>query len=174
MKTSVMVFHPNIARSRINAALMERAQNEPELDLVVRDMYALYPDFHINVEEEQRVADGADRLVFQFPFYWYSAPALMKQWEDEVLSSGWAYGPDARIAGKRMMLAVSTGGLKDTYSVEGKHHAAMSELLLPYRIMAQYLGLEFEEPFIVHGAYAPDLDDGSLAAVAQEYVARLR
>ena len=53
MKTSVMVFHPNIARSRINAALMERAQNEPELDLVVRDMYALYPDFHINVEEEQ-------------------------------------------------------------------------------------------------------------------------
>ena len=117
MKTSVMVFHPNIARSRINAALMERAQNEPELDLVVRDMYALYPDFHINVEEEQRVADGADRLVFQFPFYWYSAPALMKQWEDEVLSSGWAYGPDARIAGKRMMLAVSTGGLKDTYSV---------------------------------------------------------
>ena len=50
MKTSVMVFHPNIARSRINAALMERAQNEPELDLVVRDMYALYPDFHINVD----------------------------------------------------------------------------------------------------------------------------
>ena len=60
MKTSVMVFHPNIACSRINAALMERAQNEPELDLVVRDMYALYPDFHINVAEEQRVADGAD------------------------------------------------------------------------------------------------------------------
>ena len=119
MKTSVMVFHPNIARSRVNAALMERAQNEPELDLVVRDMYALYPDFHINVEEEQRVANGADRLVFQFPFYWYSAPALMKQWEDEVLSSGWAYGPDARIAGKRMMLAVSTGGLEDTYAADG-------------------------------------------------------
>ena len=173
MKTSVMVFHPNIARSRVNAALMERAQNEPELDLVVRDMYALYPDFHINVEEEQRVANGADRLVFQFPFYWYSAPALMKQWEDEVLSSGWAYGPDARIAGKRMMLAVSTGGLEDTYAADGKHRATMGELLLPYRIIAQYLGLEFEEPFIVHGSYAPELDDSALAAVSREYVARL-
>lgn len=174
MKTSVMVFHPNIARSRINGALMERAQNEPELDLVVRDMYALYPDFRIDMEREQRLADEADRLVFQFPFYWYSAPSLMKQWEDVVLSSGWAYGPEARIKGKRMMLAITTGGMPETYSLNGKHHATMGELLLPYRIIAQYLGLEFEEPFVVHGAYSQDLDDGALAEVAQRYVARLR
>lgn len=173
MKTSLMVFHPHMEQSRVNRTLMQTAQSLGSDNLIVRDMYALYPDFHIDVAHEQRINEECDRLVFQFPFYWYSAPALMKQWEDEVLSSGWAYGPDARIAGKKMMLAISTGGASQSYSLDGKHHATMDELLAPYRIIAQYLGLEFEQPFIIYNSYSSDLTDERLQSIAHDFINNL-
>lgn len=173
MKTSVMVFHPHLAQSRINSAMFARAQQVANDELIVRNMYEAYPDFHIDVAREHEIADQADRLVFQFPFYWYSAPALMKEWEDTVLTPGWAYGSDAQIAGKTMLLAISAGGSQTSYALDGKHGATMDDFLLPYRITAQYLGLVFDDPFIVHGAYSADLDDRQLDLLADQYVARL-
>ncbi|GAL26611.1 NAD(P)H oxidoreductase YRKL [Vibrio variabilis] len=36
----------------------------------------------------------ADVIVLQFPFYWYSMPALLKKWMDDVFSFNFAYGPE--------------------------------------------------------------------------------
>ena len=90
MKTLVLVFHPHLEKSQVNRKLMDIA-NETG-DVTVIDEYAEYPDFHINVEREQKLIESHDRIVLQFPFYWYSSPALLKQWEDAVLQAGWAYG----------------------------------------------------------------------------------
>ena len=78
-------------------------------DVTVVDEYAAYPDFKINVEHEQELIETHDRIVLQFPFYWYSSPALLKQWEDDVIKAGWAYGGGRALEGKEFMLAVSTG-----------------------------------------------------------------
>ena len=80
MKTLVLVFHPHLEKSQVNRKLMDIA-NETG-DVTVIDEYAEYPDFHINVEREQKLIESHDRIVLQFPFYWYSSPALLKQWED--------------------------------------------------------------------------------------------
>lgn len=45
MKTTVFLFHPNFANSRVNKALAAGLPGNIE----VRDMYALYPDFQIDV-----------------------------------------------------------------------------------------------------------------------------
>ena len=173
MTTVLMVFHDRLRQSKVNRALAQRASREDTADVVVRDMYALYPDFHIDVDEEHRVCGAADRLAFLFPFYWYSAPALMKLWEDAVFTPGWAYGDGASIAGKRMLLAVKTGGAEDMYTTGGRHGATMDALLLPYRTTARYLGLDYEEPFVVHGS-SKAIDDDELAAVGERFVRRLR
>ncbi|PAU68345.1 NAD(P)H-dependent oxidoreductase [Bifidobacterium criceti] len=173
MTTSLMVFHDRLAQSKVNRTLMERAAREADDAVIVRDMYALYPDFAIDVDEEHRVCERCDRLAFLFPFYWYSAPALMKQWEDAVFTPGWAYGGGDALAGKTMLLAVTTGGARDMYTADGKHGATMDALLLPYRITARYLGLEYEDPFIVHGS-SKTIDDDALAQVADDFVAWLR
>lgn len=173
MTTVLMVFHDRLRQSKVNRALAQRASREDTADVVVRDMYALYPDFHIDVDEEHRVCGAADRLAFLFPFYWYSAPALMKLWEDAVFTPGWAYGDGASIAGKRMLLAVTTGGAEDMYTNGGRHGATMDALLLPYRTTARYLGLDYEEPFVVHGS-SKAIDDDELAAVGERFVRRLR
>ena len=80
MITTVFVFHPHLEDSRINARLARtaRAATTPDNPVHVRDMYALYPDFHINVPTEQTTLTTTDRIVLQFPVYWYSCPPLLK------------------------------------------------------------------------------------------------
>ncbi|MEE1296572.1 MAG: NAD(P)H-dependent oxidoreductase [Bifidobacterium sp.] len=164
MKASVMVFHPHLDRSRVNRALMERAMHED--GTVVRDMYAQYPDLRVDAERERALAADADLLVWQFPLYWYSAPALLKEWEDTVLDPS----SDA-FAGKRLLLAVSAGGRLEDYAEDGKHGATMGQVLLPYRVTAQYLGMTYERPFTIHHAH--HLDEAQLAREADRYAERL-
>ena len=90
MKTTVLVVHPNIKQSRVNSALAKGAQSVADVE--VRYLYDLYPDGKIDAAAEQAVLEKADRIVLQFPMYWYSSPALLKQWLDDVLAYGWAYG----------------------------------------------------------------------------------
>lgn len=106
MKTTVFLFHPNFANSRVNKAL---AAGLPG-DIEVRNMYALYPDFQIDVAKEQAVMEESDRIVLQTPMYWYSGTPLLKKWEDDVLTYGWAYGSDGNaLHGKELLVAITPG-----------------------------------------------------------------
>lgn len=90
MKTTIFTFHPQLKNgSRINATLANQARTS---GFEVRDMYDLYPDFQIDVAAAQASLEATDRIVLQFPIYWYQTPALMKQWFDAVFEYGWAYG----------------------------------------------------------------------------------
>lgn len=84
MKTIINLFHPNFKQSRVNKGLADQVKGEFE----VRNLAKLYPDFMIDVKKEQQVLEKADRVVLQFPMQWYSSPALLKQWEDQVLTYG--------------------------------------------------------------------------------------
>ena len=113
MKVLVNLFHPHLERSVVNRAWAERLANQPGITL--RRLYALYPDGKIDVAAEQQALAEHERLVFQHPFYWYSTPPLMKQWLDDVLTYGWAYGPGGNaLAGKEWLSAISTGGPADS------------------------------------------------------------
>lgn len=59
--------------------------------------------------------ERADMLVFVFPVYWWSVPALLKGWFDRVLTLNWAYkvADDGRIVGNLRDVPVrliATGG----------------------------------------------------------------
>lgn len=164
MKTLVLVFHPHLEKSRVNRRLMDVA-NETG-DVTVVDEYASYPDFRINVEHEQELLETHDRIVLQFPFYWFSSPALLKQWEDEVLKSGWAYAGGRALEGKEFMLAVSTGSPADTYTHEGSHLHTMEELLLPFEETVRYIHATYLKPFLIQGV-ATATDEQIDAAVAK-------
>ena len=50
-------------------------------------------------------------IVLMHPIQWYSMPALLKLWLDEVLTYGWAYGPGgSALKGKDLWLVATTGG----------------------------------------------------------------
>ena len=118
MKTLVIITHPNLEQSRINRTWMEELKKHEEI--TIHTLYQAYPDGKINVAHEQSLLESHDRIILQFPFYWYSTPPLLKQWQDEVLSYGWAYGEGGdKLHGKELGLAISTFGPKDSYQPTG-------------------------------------------------------
>jgi putative NADPH-quinone reductase len=167
----VVLTHPDLAHSRINAVLAAAARTLPSVE--VRDLVALYPDFHVDVPAEQAAIARADDIVLQYPTHWYSVPGLMKLWLDDVLVRGWAYGtgkPGA-LAGKTLRVVTSTGGKAEAYAHGGFHGWPYDEVLIPLKATAKRLGMRWVDPLVVHGAR--DVTDAELAVFAERYTALL-
>ena len=150
----VLVAHPDIARSRVNRALVAQARLLPSSDVEVRDLYALYPDYVIDIEVEQAALAAARTVVWVHPVQWYSMPAMMKLWMDDVLAFRWAYGPGGRaLVGKCLWLVVSTGGVEASYRELGGPGDPFERFLPAYRQTAEMVGMRFLDPLVFHGAH---------------------
>jgi glutathione-regulated potassium-efflux system ancillary protein KefG len=151
-KVLILFAHPAMEKSRVHTRLVEHVPKSAEIRF--HDLYERYPDFDIDVVYEQRLLLQHDVIIFQHPFYWYSSPAIMKQWIDLVLEHGWAYGTGGRaLAGKKMMNAISTGGSKNSYSETGRNQFRISDYLLPFQQTAFLCGMEYLPPFVIHGTH---------------------
>ena len=148
----VLFAHPALEKSRVHARMIRNLETIP--GLYFHDLYEAYPDFDIDVRKEQQLLLDHDVIVLQHPFYWYSAPALIKQWLDLVLEHGWAYGTGGnKLPGKWMMNAISAGGRAEAYSREGRNQYTVPELLAPVRQTAKLCGMLYLPPFLVHGTH---------------------
>jgi glutathione-regulated potassium-efflux system ancillary protein KefF len=138
----------------------------------LRDLYRLYPDFHIHIDAEQHALEAARLVIMLHPIYWYSMPALQKLWLDEVPRLGWAYGPGGTaLHGKDFWLVASTGGGAEAYAPGGHNHHAIEEFLLPYLQSARTCGMNYLPPQILHGAHRAT--DAEITAHAELFVKRL-
>lgn len=168
----VLLAHPDLQASHVHRHLAQAARTLPPEQVQVRDLYALYPDHAIDVPAEQAAAAAADLIVWQHPIHWYSMPALMKQWLDEVLALGWAYGLGGNaLHGKDLWLVSSTGGPASAYHPSGYNRYFFDAFLPPYEQTAALCGLRFLPPLVLHGAHA--LARSEVAAQAALYRERL-
>ena len=168
----VLVAHPQQQHSRVNRALMRAAAQVAPVHVEVRDLYALYPDYLIDVPAEQACLQAARLVVWQHPIHWYGMPPLMKLWLDEVFAFGWAYGPGGHaLRGKDLWLVASTGGPAESYRPEGYNRHFFDAFLPPYEQTAALAGMRFLPPMLLHGAQR--VSDAELSAHAALYVQRL-
>jgi glutathione-regulated potassium-efflux system ancillary protein KefG len=149
-KVLVLLAHPVLERSRVNRRLAEAAAALEHV--TVHDLYEAYPTLAIDVRREQELLLQHDVIVFQHPFYWYSSPAIVKEWQDLVLEHGWAYGPKKALAGKLTFNAVTTGGPAAAYRREGANRFTVEELLAPFDQTAYLCGMRYLAPFVVHAS----------------------
>ena len=148
----VLAAHPNWRVSRVNRRLMEKAREVPGVH--VQDLYARYPDYDIDVSQEQANAEAASLIVLLHPIQWYSMPPLMKLWVDEVLSYGWAYGKQGTaLHGKDLWLVATTGGPETSYHPQGYNRYFFDAFLPPYEQTATLCGMRFVPPLLLHGAH---------------------
>ncbi len=141
----LLIFaHPALEKSRVNRRLLAGVSDLP--GVTVRDLYELYPDFQIDVAEEQAQLSRHDIVVLQHPFYWYAAPALLKEWLDLVWEYGYAYGPE----GKALLNAITTGGSADAYRSDGRNRFSLRQFLAPFDQTAHLCGMRYLAPFVVH------------------------
>lgn len=145
MKILNLVFHPNLSESRVNRTWKQQLEDSGKVT-TSRDLYREYPDFQIDVEREQKLLLEHDRIVFQFPLYWYSVPPLLKKWLDDVLTYNFAYGSKGdKLKGKDMQLIVSVGGHKKFYS-GFDIFSTIPDLLKPFQLTAYLTQMNYLQP----------------------------
>ena len=147
----VLLAHPSIDRSEVNRPMADAIDGLDGVTLV--DLYAEYPDFQIDIDREQARLLAHDVIVFQHPLYWYSTPAILKEWQDLVLEHGFAYGTEGTaLRGKILFNALTAGGLQAAYCAEGYNHFTIRELLHPIEQTALLCGMIYLPPFALFGA----------------------
>ncbi|NOI79140.1 flavodoxin family protein [Vibrio tubiashii] len=150
-KVLVLYAHPSPQRSEVNQHLFKAAKKVEGVTVV--DLYHEYPTYHINIDKEQQRLIDHDVIIFQFPLYWYSTPAILKEWQDLVLEYGFAYGHDGTaLHSKKFLCSLSAGGKADAYQTDGYNHFTIRELLHPLEQMATLTGMQYLAPFALFGA----------------------
>ena len=154
MKTLVVVSHPDISASVINKRWIEELKKHSD-QYTTHDLAAAYPDGNIDIIREQKLIEEHDHLVFQFPIFWFSSPPLLKQWFDQVLSYGWAYGRNGgnKLKNRKVALAVTAGIRQADYQKNGRYHYTLEELLRPFETtLRYYCHADYRSFFAFYGA----------------------
>lgn len=147
----LLLAHPSLDRSEVNRPMADAVAGIDGITLV--DLYAEYPDFQIDIDREQQRLLEHDVIVFQHPLYWYSTPAILKEWQDLVLEHGFAYGSGGTaLQGKILFNALTAGGAEAAYCAEGYNHFTIRELLHPLEQTAVLCGMNWLPPFALFGS----------------------
>lgn len=170
MKTLVLVSHPEYDNSMTEAFLKQCQSDIENVDWVVLDN--IQTDFTFDKEQEQQRLAQYDRILFQFPMYWYSAPALMKKYEDDVFTKNFiAYEQEGVLKGKEMSIITTLGDPIKDYQVGGREGFSISELLKPYQAIAQRGKMKFLKPFVISQfAYMTDAQKQKLLIDYRSYL----
>jgi len=150
-KILILFAHPAFHKSIVNRSLIK---NISQFDnITFNDLYEIYPDYDIDVEYEQKLLLDHDIIIFQFPFYWYSTPAILREWQDLVLTHGWAYGSKGHaLAGKIFFCTLTTGGSKNSYQKDGYNRFTIDQLLTPLEQTANLCKMVYLKPFVIYNA----------------------
>lgn len=177
MKALVIFAHPDVENGSIgNKVILDELKKVEQLE--IRELYKLYPDFNIDVAAEQEALRQADIIVFQFPFYWYSCPALLKKWLDDVFLYGFAYGSTGKeLHGKELLMSFTIGGAAESYRPDGYNIYPIDDFMTPFKQTANLTGLTFLENYVYsHGVVnIPGVNYPKEAsiAIAHKHVDRL-
>ncbi|MGG5357788.1 MULTISPECIES: NAD(P)H-dependent oxidoreductase [unclassified Enterococcus] len=141
MKTLLIVSHP-----AIDTSLNQQFFKEASADLPVtwHHLESIYPDYAIDSEKELALLSEHQRIIFQFPFYWYSSPAHLKLWQDTVLSRA-----GNALEGKELGIVLTTGVAEKEYQAGGKEEYTISEFLRPFQRIAGKFKMTYLEPFVL-------------------------
>ncbi|XP_068019128.1 ribosyldihydronicotinamide dehydrogenase [quinone] [Melanerpes formicivorus] len=130
-----------------------------------------------DVVEEQKKVQEADLLIFQFPLYWFSMPAIMKGWMDRVLVQGFAYGfPEFYDSGllknKLALFSFTTGSPRETYT-KGNTNGDIRYLLWPLQHgTMHFCGVKVLAP---HMCFAPEsVSEGQRKEMLTAWAQRLK
>ncbi len=157
----VLLAHPAFERSSTHKSLLDHIRQLP--NVTINDLYENYPDFEIDVEREKRLLSSHEVIVWQHPFFWYSGPALLKQWQDLVFEYGWAYGKENyALEGKRIFNAITSGGELEPFQKKCFHSSTIRDFLLPFERTAEICRMIYLSPF-----WVPETEKLSYAGIAE-------
>ena len=152
-KVIVISGHPHLERSIMNKTILEELKKAADggASIAIDDI-AEKGCCHLDVAVEQALLKEADTIVFQFPVYWFNAPAMLKHWYEEVFTPGFAHGEGASgLKGKKLIISATAGAPDGAYSTAGMGHT-LDEFFDNFYVMAAMTGMEMAKPILTYGA----------------------
>lgn len=166
----VLFAHPAFHKSTINKRMIHAIQDLE--GVTIHKLYDEYPDYYIDVPREQKLLLEHDIIVWHHPFYWYSAPPILKEWIDLVLQHNFAYGSKGTaLKGKMVMTAITAGGRKMAYEDGGYNVFPIRTFLSPFEQTARLCRMFYLPPFVVFGTHL--LEDAVITRYAEDYRQKL-
>lgn len=164
MKTLVVVGHPDASNSFTQQFFKEGLTGFSDVTWL-----SVTSDF--DVAEHRQLLLTHDRIILQFPLYWYSAPAELKRWLDLVLGDTFALEPRFVLQGKELGLVVTAANAASDFGAGRPEHFTMDELLRPFEALANRLKMRYLPPIAVHQfIHMPPADQQRLLVRYQQYV----
>lgn len=135
--TLVVIGHPDLSSSRANAAIVDALR---ETNVTLHALSSVLGESGFDLAAEQKLLCEHDRIVLLFPLYWYSCPALMKRWLDDVFTPGFAYarGGD-KLMDKEFLIVTTVGAPSSGYRAGGFNRYTLDELLRPLQQTVAYV-----------------------------------
>lgn len=176
MKTLIIAGHPDLENSIVNKTILEEVANAlPEAK--IRRLCEVAPDGRFDIAAEQKELLEADLIVWQFPFWWYNLPWLMKKWVDEVFVHGFAHGSKGVLGGKKLLVSFTTGAPEEAYTGLEGSLADINHLAEAFSATAALCKLDYKGAMWLNGvSYAARGDTAAIASQeskATGYAARL-
>lgn len=142
MKTLVIIAHPKYDNSMTQAFLKSCQKDIDSVDLLVLDCE--YPNYDFDVKKEQKRLIKYERIIFQFPLYWYSAPSILKKYQDDVLTRNFTYKDEyGCLDGKELGIVTTLGEPIHHYHDGGDEAFTIDEIMKPYHALAHKAGMKF-------------------------------
>lgn len=152
-KTLIIMAHSNPNDSKINKRIKKALENEEHI--TYKDIKSLYQDYNFDVKKEQKDLINAEKIIFQFPLYWWTAPAILKQWMDDVYAYDFAFKYDENgewqalnLQNKEFQMIVTIGGSEEDYK---NMDIKVKDCLSSYSITASSLGMKELKPYFLYG-----------------------
>ncbi|ANI89501.1 NADPH quinone oxidoreductase [Arachidicoccus ginsenosidimutans] len=128
-------------------------KNEAVFNQQAEELFACENDsFADDICAEQEKIIWCDVMIWQFPLWWFSVPAMLKGWVDKVFAKGKFYDNgkifgNGFLKGKKAILSLTAGGPEKNY-VSDKY-GTIEEILLPIqRGVLQFTGFSLLQPEI--------------------------
>lgn len=172
----VISGHPDLSHSLANRTILETLR-DCGLSYTLRRLDET--PFQFDAAEDQELLKKADVIVFQFPMFWYSFPALMKYWLEQVFTHGFAYGSEGTaLKGKKFLISFTTGSPEAAFCEGGPNGHTLAAYTMNFGQIAAMCGMEYLDPiYTTAAAYIPGVspegDKDRIAAACTEHGKKL-
>lgn len=145
----MILAHPYFDVSVANKTIIQELQKQ-DLDLEIRDIHHLYPNYQIDVTAEQEALLRHDTVILQYPMFWFSTPAILKHWFDSVFTYQFAYGSKGdKLKNKKLFPSLTVGQVEGNF-YDGEHFL-IDDFLRSIQKSAEYAQMEYLKPICLFG-----------------------
>lgn len=170
----VILAHPTFDKSLANKIIIKELKSS-NIDVEIRNIHDLYPDYNIDVKAEQEALLRHKTIIFQYPFYWYSMPAILKLWFDVVFEYQFAYGSKGdKLKDKNFVSSFTVGSSQSSYTALGFQHFRVYEFCKHLEQTAYHTQMNYIDPIYFYGtSLAAGYTENEIKANAKHHAQKL-